>query len=256
MAFADNEVGFKKLLTLEETVKNALVRNANKETSSVEGDVRYSINPEFSKQYDLWDKKDYRTRFTVGTTSKVLQDLGVPKKTITWDSSKIIKIKRKHPQMTDEIIKQVPEILENPIIVMKSKSYKSRLTLFGEVFVRNKPVLAILEINPTDNNGVSLDELKIASAYKKDSAQNFINISEILYIDENKNRVSEWEKRTRLQLPVGDSLTNSNINISQTDTDVNSYSMPESEENSQSSTLKLQGEKADSEGNIRCSKPY
>ncbi len=69
-------------------------------------------------------------------------------------------------------------------------------------------------MNPTNKKGIQLNELKISSAYGKDNAQSFIDSSELLYKDANKKRVSEWEKRTRLHLPVGDSVTNSNNSIS------------------------------------------
>ena len=65
--------------------------------------------------------------------------------------------------MTDDVIKQVPHILEDPILVMKSKTVEGRLTIFGEVYDKNgNPVLAVLELNPTDLNGNSLDLIKVA----------------------------------------------------------------------------------------------
>ena len=185
------------------------------------GDLQFSISETFKKHYDSWDKKNPRIRFEIGTTSTVLQSLGVPNRKIFWDSSKIIKIQSNHSEMVDSVIKQVPEILENPIVVMESKTKENRLTMFGEVYVDNKPILAILELNPTDRAGIELDELKIASAYLKENAQNLLDKSVILYVDKNKKRVSEWEKRTRLQLPVGDSLTNSNNSISNNQLSVN-----------------------------------
>ncbi len=176
----------------------------------------------FITQYDLWDKQNPRIKFEVGTTSKVLQSIGVPNKIITWDSSKIIKIKAKHQEITDSIIKQVPNILENPIIIMESKTKPDRLTMFGEVYAENNtPILAILELNPVTKNDISLDEIKIASAYAKDNAQRLIDTSNIKYIDKNKNRVNTWEKRTRLQLPVGDSNVNSINSISKVSGNVN-----------------------------------
>lgn len=116
--------------------------------------------------------------------------------------------------MTDNIIKQVPCIIENPIVVMRSKNINSHITMFGEVYSNNKPVLVVLELSPVSRKGLKLDELKIASAYGKDKAQNFINSSEILYVESNKKRVSDWEKRTRLQLPVGIFPANSVNSIS------------------------------------------
>lgn len=76
---------------------------------------------------------------------------------------------------------------------------KCRLTLFGEVYTRdNKPVLAVLELFPKGRNSITLDEFKVASAYGKDNTQPFIDKSNILYVDNNKKRVRNWEKRTGL----------------------------------------------------------
>ena len=35
--------------------------------------------------------------------------------------------------MSDEIIKRVPSVIENPIIVMESKTVPGRITMFGEL---------------------------------------------------------------------------------------------------------------------------
>lgn len=60
--------------------------------------------------------------------------MGVDDKNIWWDTSKILKIKNKHPEMTDDILKQVPNVLKSPIIVMESYTVKGRLVLFGDVY--------------------------------------------------------------------------------------------------------------------------
>ena len=54
----------------------------------------------------------------------------------------------------------------------------------------------------------------------------------MLFVDENKKRVSNWEKRTGLQLPVGFLFTNSNDNVPQKDTVVNNYDMQDNVKNS------------------------
>lgn len=193
-------------------------------------DVKYSINPEFAEQYDRWDKKTLKS-FTIGTTSDVLQSLGIKDSDIKWDGSKIIKIQSDHPAMTDNVIKQVPNILENPVLVMKSKTVDGRLTLFGEVYDENNiPVLAVLELNPTNRGGKTLDLIKVASAYGKDVAlQNFINTSEIVYTD--KKRIEKWLKLNRLNLPLANQIDSNNI-VSQKNTTVNSKDMQKSEKNS------------------------
>lgn len=219
----------------------ALYRDALMGPTRTNKQVQYKLNPDFQSEYDAWDKKNPRITFQVGTTPDVLVSLGIPDTTISWDASKIIKIKAKHPEMTDNIIKQVPHILENPIIVMESKTSDSRITVFGEVFSHNKPILAVLELNPEGRNGVKLDELKIASAYGKDNAQRFIDSSRLLYVDKNKKRTSEWESRTGLQLPVGDFITGSNTTVPQSTDSVNT-SIPIGGENSTQSAIGFLGE--------------
>ena len=181
-------------------------KNVNTKNNTAEGveNVKYSIDKGFAKEYDNWDKKSDKISFSVGSTSSVLRKLGVDNKKITWDSSKIIKIKNKHPEMTDSIIKQVPNILENPIIVMESNTVSGRLVLFGDVYdSKNNPVLVALELNPTEKGGKSLNIIKIASAYGKDvDLQGFINKSKILYVEPNKERTHNWLSVNRLKLPL------------------------------------------------------
>ena len=202
-------------------------KNVNTKNNTDKGveNVKYSIDKGFAKEYDNCDKKSDKISFSVGSTSSVLRNLGVDNKKITWDSSKIIKIKNKHPEMNDSIIKQVPNILENPIIVMESNTVNGRLVLFGDVYdSKNNPVLVALELNPTDRGGKSLNVIKVASAYGKEkNLQNFINKSKILYVEPNKKRTHMWLKVNRLKLPLLSSSTYGffNNSISQNSKNVN-----------------------------------
>lgn len=166
--------------------------------------VRFSINEKYAEKYDKWDKKSSGFALKIGTTSEVLQKLGVDDRKIYRDASKILKIKRKHPSMSDRVIKQVPNILEEPIIVMNSKTKPGRITLFGEVYDdTDVPVLAVLELHPTDRGGNEIEIIKLASAFGKDkNLQNFIRTSDIFYIDPNKKRIRNWLAVNRLQLPL------------------------------------------------------
>ena len=202
----------------EEVITNGQKNNTDKGVES----VKYSIDKHFAEKYDKWDKKSTGFAFRVGSTSTVLHKLGVNNKTIYWDATKI---KEKHLGMTDIIIKQVPNILENPIIVMKSNTVNGRLVLFGDVYdSKNNPVLVALELNPTDRGGKSLNVIKVASAYGKEkNLQNFINKSKILYVEPNKKRTHMWLRVNRLQLPLLSSSTYGffNNSISQNSKNVN-----------------------------------
>ena len=225
------------------------------EVEQGEGEVKYSINPDFATEYDMWDKKSRRGFFVVGTTSEALQSIGVDPKNIEWDKNKIITIKKEHPAMTDDVIKQVPDILENPILIMQSKQIDSRIVLFGEVFDANDvPVLAVLELNPKVNYKYDLDVLKIASAYGKDTnPQKLINESKILYVEPNKNRTDSWLEGTGLQLPFDLKSYGSLGNIAYKDKSVK-LSMRDSEGNTlteQQAEYFKDSKVRDAEGNLK-----
>ena len=216
-------------------------------------DVRFSIDPNFEKVYDQWDKKTSGFSFRVGTTSKVLQQLGVDNRKIWWDASKIKKIKVDHPAMTDTVIKQVPNILENPILVMESKTKEGRLTLFGEVYDQKKePVLAVLLLNPTDRGGNSLNILKVASAYGKDThPQGLIDNSKILYVEPNKKRTQNWLTVNGLQLPLPSSSYGFiNTIVANKPSGVNTHSMQNGQKNAQNGKKNTRHSlEVDSQGN-------
>ena len=183
----------------------------SKNTATEDGEARYSLNEDFIRQFDDWvndrdEKGNLKTGgyFKVGTTSEALKSIGVNDYQIYWDQSKIAKILSKHPEMTADVIKNVPQILEHPILVMQSQTVANRITIYGEVMdAEGSPVLVALELRPQDKRGEILDFAKIASAYGKRNAQNAINTSEILYVDPNKKRTDAWLEALRLQLPSG-----------------------------------------------------
>ena len=183
----------------------------------------------------------------IGKTSNALKSIGLDERNIVIDKSKIIAIKNKHPEMTDGIIKQIPNILENPTIILKSQSVNGRLVVFGDIVAADgKPVLVAMELNPVENNA-NVDKIyKVASAYGRQNVkyiQNWLNNpNNILYIDSQKNRTINWLNGLGLQLPVP--LTNNGSsanNIPQSTQNVNSststkYSMQEIQNNTQNTS--------------------
>lgn len=177
--------------------KTTEARNGN-------GGKRYSIDPNFGERIDAWDGKSGKT-FQVGRTSKALQSIGVRDKRIIWHSGKVARILDKHHAMTRDVIKQVPDILENPVVVLESKQSSSRIAVFGEVTDSSgNPVTAILELQPTGMGGEIMDMNVVASAYGKDgNPARFIQSSGVLYLDPNKTRTERWLHSIGLQLPSG-----------------------------------------------------
>ena len=198
----------KRQAAFEAASKQAESLNS-KNTATAGGETRYALNEKFSQQFDRWiNDKDEQGRlktggyFNVGTTSEALKSIGVKDYNIYWDKSKIAKIMGKHSGMTAEVIKEVPQILEHPILVMQSQTVANRITIYGEtVDAEGKPVLAALELSPQNKQGEIQNFAVIASAYGKNNAQQLIDNSDILYVDPNKKRTDGWLGLLRLQLP-------------------------------------------------------
>ena len=188
----------RQLEKVKKTFEDAF--RAETKNTAQEGGVKYAISPTFEAEYDAWDKTSKGGYFKLGSTSQALESIGINSSDIYWDKSKIIKIKQDHPEMTDDIIKQIPYLLEYPVMVMQSQTAVNRVVAFGEVYADGNPVLCALELKP---NGRIDNFIKVASAYSKKGAQNLINTSDILYLDPNKNRTDNWLKALRLQLPAG-----------------------------------------------------
>ena len=210
-----------------EKVKHAFEKayNSSDVKNIGEGEARYSINDDFYKQLNKWDKKTVGFSFVVGETSKALQIAGIPKKQIRWDASKILKLLNKHSGMTIGTVMQVAELLENPVLVIDSKSNSSSKVVIGDLYDQNgKVVTAVLLLTPTSKKGNVLDMIKISSAEGRGHIQSLFkkedgsNVS-IRYID--KKRIQSWLNVNRLQLPLHNHDSDSNISISDNFQNVN-----------------------------------
>lgn len=85
---------------------------------------RFSINPNFYPDFDDWVAEGCPDgqSFNVGTTGEVYQALGAPEQAIYMLTSKVNTIMQVHPEMTAGVIRKIPEILENPVLVLKSSN--------------------------------------------------------------------------------------------------------------------------------------
>ena len=83
-----------------------------------------AIREAFADEIDQWakDGKPEGVRFTLGSTGPVLQGLGAIEGDIYMEGDKISTILREHPEMTLAEIKKIPQLLEDPALVLKSKT--------------------------------------------------------------------------------------------------------------------------------------
>ena len=185
---------------------------ALKHESAAEGrGVRYSINPSYAQDIDEWnrDGRNSREIFVLGSTAEALQGLGARENDIYMKGDKISLILEQHPEMTLNEIKRIPEILDDPILVLSSRnkgragSQNTRLVLFGSVKAQDgRPVLCVLDLQPVENRIVIQDMQKATSAYTKDNDPvRFVRNSEVLYTSENKKRTTALLRTLGFQMP-------------------------------------------------------
>lgn len=190
--------------------------------NSSEKDIRYSISKKFYDDFDKWDGKNPSITFEIGNTSDALQSIGIKNQKIIMHSGMILNKLNKHSELSRDIFRQIPELLERPVIVQFSdaidsktgkQKYDSRITVLGELYTEkesngrkaNNPVLVSIELLPKNKKSTKLLNVSvITSAYAKSNLQRYINKNSILYIDPDKKRTNKWLSLNRLQLPVGE----------------------------------------------------
>ena len=194
-------------------------------------DVRYSISKKFYDDFDKWDGKDTNTTFEIGNTSKALQSIGIKDQQFIMRSGMVRQKLNKHSELTRSTFRNIPELLEHPIIVQFSDAidpktgkakYDSRITLLGELYAemtvdgkkQKTPVLVSVELLPKSKGKTEISDFSvITSAYAKSNLQRYINENSILYIDPDKKRTNKWLSLNRLQLPLGENRLGSTRRI-------------------------------------------
>lgn len=166
----------------------------NSKNAATESGTRYSIDPYFSENVREWYEEGQNAgeRFTLGSTGDVLQGLGAIESDIYMNGDKISRILSDHPEMTIEEIRKIPELLEDPVLILKSKGRgtskaNSRVVLYGTMKAQNgEPVMAVLDLRPSENGFVLDDMQKVNSAYTKKNPANFVAGSDVLYADKKR----------------------------------------------------------------------
>ena len=158
--------------------------------------VKMSIAQDFKSRVAAWYKSGMPegTSFVLGETGATLQGLGAIESDIYMNGEKISTILKEHSEMTIREIQRIPEILDDPVLILKSKNNarsqygNSRLVMFGAIKAQDgRNIMCVLDLRPTEN-GLLIDDMqKVSSAYSKDVApENFIKRSFILFADEKR----------------------------------------------------------------------
>ena len=180
------------------------------EAKNGNGGKRYSIDPDFGGKLSAWDRagRPEGERFTLGSTGPVLQGLGAIESDIYMNGDKIHKILHDHPEMTLREIRRIPEILEDPVLILKSRNAgrgargNSRVVLFGTLKAQDgRPILCVLDLRPKERGFLLNDMQKVTSAYTKDNnPRAFLQNSDVMFLD--KKRTTRLLSEIGFQTPI------------------------------------------------------
>ena len=207
---------------------------AGRKAARQSGAAQYSISKDYRQKLRQWnrDGKPEGASFELGTTGATLQGLGAAESDIYMNGDKIKTILKEHPEITLREVERIPEILEDPVLILKSKAGRggnSRLVLFGSVKAQNgKPMMAVLDLRATEGGFLLDDMQKVNSAYTKKNPASFIQSSEVLYADQK--RTIPLLRQTGLTIASQPLLRNGSIgSISYEGKNVNLKGVPFSE---------------------------
>ena len=179
---------------LEAAAKQAENLETNKNAAQTDGEARFSINEQFRQELREWfeDGQPTGELFILGSTGPVLQGLGAIESDIYMNGDKISIILEQHPEMSIREIQRIPEMLEAPTLILKSKGTgkagnNSRMVLYGSIKAQNgQPMLAVLDLRPRESGFLLNDMQKVNSAYTKNNPASFVTGSDVLYADKKR----------------------------------------------------------------------
>ncbi len=149
-------------------------------------DINNTQAEKYSKKLDSWDKQTTGFSFVLGMPSDALA------------------------------LKGLPNLLNNPVIVIDSKQKENARIVMGDLYDENgKVVTAVLLLTPTNEKGTTLDIIKVSSAQGRGHIESLFRYKDgtpvtVRYTDDK--RISEWLSVNRLQLPLPSSVANPSDN--------------------------------------------
>lgn len=147
------------------------------------------------------------TMLPVMQTPLVLKLVGAPDYPMVMRQSKLMKIKKDHPEVTKAILNELPSYLADPMIIFKSSTVSGRLVVGTELEdASGANIIVPIELNSKDGR---MDVNVITSAYGKGTQQSGTNIAwfvnniqagNAVYI--NKKQAADFYQSAGLQLPM------------------------------------------------------
>lgn len=220
-------------------------RNAQKENSAdvseQSGNERYSLSKSFAEQIDdvIQGKHNPRLDLYISQTPAVLTGLNFTEGPLLMRNGKIKEILDKHPEMSAELLKKIPDAINDPVLILKSKTHPTEsVVIISDILTDKGEMIVPVWINQEGNYiDVNLGEVVsktnfVASAYGRDVRALLKHANEndgFLYQNPDEKRVKNLIARSGLQLSTPLRISNSTISISQNESKSNTFEEKSSE---------------------------
>lgn len=214
--------GETKTVDFRKAADKAIKKRTDNNSSAKQGNTtKKAADPDFESSVRKWYKdttEDKRVTdggyFKTGTMSDILKGIGVKDNTIFWRKQKIGSIMQDHPEIDIDIVSKVPSVLEDPIVVMRSKTHpEDSITMLGDLKAKNgDTVMVALNLTPKSGGGLDADFTLLSSAYGRSNTNvsNLLEDSEVLYLAE-KEKADTLLMPLRVQFPSGQEAYGSSI---------------------------------------------
>ena len=172
----------------------------------------------------IQNRDNYRgnTFIKVGTIKEggALNQVGIPANDLRYDKSKINYNLKKHERwLTPAILAQIPEMLQNPIVITEYKAQANTITVFSDMDVNNQPVTVGIVVSK--GRGGLLVQPKVRTVNLRSDYDRMINDESVLYITTNKKKATNWFQIRGIDVPLGGNQYGLIRRIQLTDENVN-----------------------------------
>ena len=182
---------------LNEIYTNGAVQDIGNSDTDIRLSLNEDENSDFAKAVeDVFGSTNTKLKaesIYLGTTPKALIESGLDDLPMFMNKQKLVKIKHEHPEMTADLLKQIPQQINNPVAVFKNtkegspnNSYVVLTELQG---TNGNPVISAIHANKTERG---LEFHRIASVYGRNESSNYltnmVKYSEVRFVDKQKAR--------------------------------------------------------------------
>lgn len=167
-------------------------------------EIQYSRAPGYNAAVDaaitagMKGEAPGRQPVAIGDTTAAMQAAGIPAGELRTSPVILTKALFDHG-VTKPVLKQIPDLLENPVMVFSSASVDGSYVVVTSEMVRGQPL--IVAVSPEETRGGVAFNF-VPSLYPKDdlgALQRWMNSGLLRYIDQKQS--PSWFGSTRLQLP-------------------------------------------------------